>query len=612
MNSIKAVATGNIDGAKGWIEDSLGKAIPVTLGFLARLIGLGGIAEKIRKVIKKIRKPIDKAINKVVGGVARKLKSMAGKLFGKGKKGKDGKDNKDQKDNKDDKNKNADQEVGELVKFSAKDGGHKLYVKTQGKKAKLIVHSVEGEVHDKLKNWEKQLKGKEWDDGRRKTVKDRVNLNIQRVRDNLSTLDSDLLRIMKMDKGSEEFAKLDKKIEKRQQLISSALKHLFNDMGDEDKKDLKVVYAANLKQVHNAASDDVLDAVDKISEKVSDTTSIKAFSGLEKQIKQEEPAKPIFDNPLDTGHEYGGHVDKQIERVGKDQLKEKYTDDKKTEAKDKISSGTHAHNELKKQIMDKLNEKQADEKIKNVFTGDAEHTKFKPIIKPGYPKKDKPAKGKSTLVYTYEGGDQEFTSIYDSATGIPEEITGEKLELHEFGRGVTQGETHEMHDRAHLIANMLMGSGYKTAKNLVVTSSTYNQVDMKKEEERLYKRLSKVQGLVSFKLNVKVSFAEPGKDATLREIKRGIASRLRYLADKSGTKIDKEKGTLTALQKLSDDELKGKIAANIAAKKQARCMKVLYTVIDTQVLNSETNKVETISDPGITGKLGPDLLYGTA
>jgi len=132
MNSIKAVATGNIDGAKGWIEDSLGNAIPVTLGFLARLIGLGGIAEKIRKVIKKIRKPIDKAINKVVGGVAKKLKKLANKILGKGDKPKPGDAKKIKEENKTEK----PDKVDEGDKKKHREVGGKISTKLKSNKIK--------------------------------------------------------------------------------------------------------------------------------------------------------------------------------------------------------------------------------------------------------------------------------------------------------------------------------------------------------------------------------------------------------------------------------------------------------------------------------------------
>ena len=65
------------------VENALAKAIPVAIGFLASLLGLGDITEKIREIIEKIQKPVNAAIDWVIGkavGLARKV----GDLF-KGK-----------------------------------------------------------------------------------------------------------------------------------------------------------------------------------------------------------------------------------------------------------------------------------------------------------------------------------------------------------------------------------------------------------------------------------------------------------------------------------------------------------------------------------------------
>src|SRR5260370_31967054 len=41
IDSMAAIAKGSIGVAAKWIEDALAKAIPVPIGFLARLLGLG-------------------------------------------------------------------------------------------------------------------------------------------------------------------------------------------------------------------------------------------------------------------------------------------------------------------------------------------------------------------------------------------------------------------------------------------------------------------------------------------------------------------------------------------------------------------------------------------
>jgi hypothetical protein len=84
INSISAIATGAIGGAANWIEKSLGNMVPILIGFLANLLGLGGISEKIKEFIKKVQDKVDKAIDKAIA----KIVGVVKKLFGKGGKDK--------------------------------------------------------------------------------------------------------------------------------------------------------------------------------------------------------------------------------------------------------------------------------------------------------------------------------------------------------------------------------------------------------------------------------------------------------------------------------------------------------------------------------------------
>jgi len=85
IDSISAIAAGNIAVAANLVEQALARAVPVVLSFLAALLGLGGIAGKIRSIIEKIRAPINKAIDWVIRKAVDIVKSL-GKLFGVGKK----------------------------------------------------------------------------------------------------------------------------------------------------------------------------------------------------------------------------------------------------------------------------------------------------------------------------------------------------------------------------------------------------------------------------------------------------------------------------------------------------------------------------------------------
>jgi hypothetical protein len=87
INSVFKIATGAIDDAANWIEAALARTIPLIIGFLARLLGLSGITEKIKGFILKIQtrvdQAIDKVIEKIVGGIKKLFaagKAVAGKV----------------------------------------------------------------------------------------------------------------------------------------------------------------------------------------------------------------------------------------------------------------------------------------------------------------------------------------------------------------------------------------------------------------------------------------------------------------------------------------------------------------------------------------------------
>ena len=48
------------------INDVLGQMVPILIGFLASVIGLGGIGQKIREIIETLQKPVNKALDFVI------------------------------------------------------------------------------------------------------------------------------------------------------------------------------------------------------------------------------------------------------------------------------------------------------------------------------------------------------------------------------------------------------------------------------------------------------------------------------------------------------------------------------------------------------------------
>jgi hypothetical protein len=78
VNSVYDIATGAIGTAANWIEKALAKTVPILIGFLARLLGISGIAQKITSIVKSIQKRVDDAVDKVIGKIIGGIKGLVG------------------------------------------------------------------------------------------------------------------------------------------------------------------------------------------------------------------------------------------------------------------------------------------------------------------------------------------------------------------------------------------------------------------------------------------------------------------------------------------------------------------------------------------------------
>jgi hypothetical protein len=92
---------GNVSAVIDKVDDALGKMVPILIGFLADLVGLGGIGQKVREIVEKLQKPINKAVDFIIGtglklaapiirgltGISSRVKAKvaAGKAWAKGK-----------------------------------------------------------------------------------------------------------------------------------------------------------------------------------------------------------------------------------------------------------------------------------------------------------------------------------------------------------------------------------------------------------------------------------------------------------------------------------------------------------------------------------------------
>ena len=79
IDSISAIAAGQVAGAAKRVEQTMANTLTVVLAFLARFVGLGGVPAKLVGIVKKIRAPIDKALDRIVAWLGKLLDKLVSK-----------------------------------------------------------------------------------------------------------------------------------------------------------------------------------------------------------------------------------------------------------------------------------------------------------------------------------------------------------------------------------------------------------------------------------------------------------------------------------------------------------------------------------------------------
>ena len=261
---------------------------PVLRDFqLARLIGLGNVSERVKKIILRMRKPVDDLIDKIIAFIKSKLKGFKKGKKGKGKKDSklDKKDEKDAKDLKKKRNQGKDKkdmlpkdgEIGDVVYFKNKTHRHRLWIKVVNGSIKVIVNSNEKEVIQRLNMWSGQLsKLSDEDQAKARGLLSKAGGHLKSVEQYASETYKALVATTKDKNAKTSSAKADKadaKTEEKEDDLGTVLWGLFNLFeleGGLSKEEMAILCR---RVAHDIMSDkDVVAAKNKMMEEWEEKT----------------------------------------------------------------------------------------------------------------------------------------------------------------------------------------------------------------------------------------------------------------------------------------------------------------------------------------------------
>ncbi|MFC9603422.1 hypothetical protein ACFTTN_08155 [Streptomyces niveus] len=76
LDAVIQIANGAQAGVPKLVEAALAASVPLLIGFLAALLGIGGLANKVKSVFQSISRPVTRAIDKIVDFIAKKGKAL--------------------------------------------------------------------------------------------------------------------------------------------------------------------------------------------------------------------------------------------------------------------------------------------------------------------------------------------------------------------------------------------------------------------------------------------------------------------------------------------------------------------------------------------------------
>lgn len=123
LDAVVAIANGGQAGVPKMVEAALAASVPLLIGFLASLLGIGSLANKVKQVFHAVARPVNRAIDKIVSFITKKGKEAWRRLRGK---------NREPPNSKNQKKDDPRQKISYTKDFQMAGEAHTLYATSKG------------------------------------------------------------------------------------------------------------------------------------------------------------------------------------------------------------------------------------------------------------------------------------------------------------------------------------------------------------------------------------------------------------------------------------------------------------------------------------------------
>ncbi|MFB7100924.1 hypothetical protein [Streptomyces hydrogenans] len=490
LDAVIEIANGGAAGVPKMVETALAASIPLLIGFLASLLGIGNLANKVKSVFQAVSKPVNRAIDKIVDFIAKKGKALWQKLKAKARGGDDSPAGKQQRLDK-----GLDAAQAALNKYQGRPVGSR------------VLRPVLAGIRTRygLKQLDPVPEGDLW------SVRGAVNPSGQRgTQAPVEPSDADAL----------------KKVKEAMPAAAAAYAASAHD-------EWWRLYIKKIRIGTIDGSPDLWERndIEGTQKKAMEFTETAAF---------QQPLIVYFKDPsLRKGGSFAWYVFKRKSSEAKrkflQELGTPVPDELKNKGLPRVPPATNVDQDYKDELISQLNELGPDSyhvkigpygRLDLPSAGEAEHSDFHPENLDFHE-----SATERVTTYTTRAGKSFRVTETDLSRSEQLKVEGFGLRLKVGGgpRGITQDspgfEVGEGLNRSHAVGDMFGGSGFKGALNIVTTSKHYNQTVMRGAEREIEQQVVAYAGgrahasEVSFDLTVTITFGELLKDHLEKKVR---------------------------------------------------------------------------------------------